>query len=776
MNDTHVRSDCIDNYVRYRKMANAALLRISVCVLLAVLSAPCAFAAENEGLSKSNDANPVRTRAGNTQSTGLTARPQMTCSANNTSATAFAITANPLDKTQVLDDVYLSVFRSDAKGRWLGNIKKFKIQDGLIVGQGNEASELSTVSVADDASGSLKFAAKDLWQQPGDLKDDFVTRGGAASLLSPLKGSPGRNIYTYVSGVTHPSAPVELSLHPFTWSNKNLNSERESLNLSASDPSRDTVINWVLGNSDGKSAAADDTRSEMGATIHSQPVVVVYGNVGNDLNSKLTDAVVFALTNDGYLHALDATSGRELWAFIPQELLKSLKFAYAGNPSETKRYLLDGNIRILKYDVDGDGAVEPADNDRVFLYFSQGRGGENYFALDVTDKLNPKFLWSLNGATELSGIVEQSWSTPTVGRVLVGDGSKQNLQKLVLFFGGGYDSNENRRANTSSGNAHGNALFMVDAVNGTVLWHQTRTASGPFANMTHPIPSNVTVLDTNEDGWTDRIYVGDLAGQLWRLDITNGNTGNFETGNEVNVLASGGVIASIGGKISARIEDDRRFYFAPDVAKVVVHGGSSYYSVSAGTGELVLPRTNAATEDRFYSLRDYHLEAMTQAQYNGNAPVTDAGENSGLASINTASQANPSARPRGWKLVLQTGEKVLAKSITVDRTVVFTTYLPAQTNNNCSAALGSGRAYTIDIDKGRKHFDSLYEPFAVSGEPSEVTIVNKSALIRADSSRSGHTLAATDRGSICWSGVTLLKRCVAFGDRVKTVWKDSGTN
>jgi type IV pilus assembly protein PilY1 len=548
------------------------------------------------------------------------------------------------------------------------------------------------------------------------------------------------------------------------------------LNLSTGDPSRDTVINWALGNADRNSAAADDARRAMGATIHSLPVVVVYGNIGKDLHSKLTDAVVFALTNDGYLHALDATSGRELWAFIPQELLKNLKLELATNPIETKRYLLDGNIRILKYDVNGDGVVEPADNDRVFLYFSQGRGGENYYALDVTDKLNPKFLWSLNGAKELGGVVEQSWSTPTAGRVLVGDGSKQNLQKLVLVFGGGYDSGENGRANTASGNVHGNALFMVDAVNGTVLWHQTRAASGPFANMTHPIPSNVTLLDTNEDGWTDRMYVGDLAGQLWRLDITNGNVGNFESGNEVNVLASGGVIASIGGKVTARVEDDRRFYVAPDVAKIVVHGGSSYYSVSAGTGELALPRFNAATEDRFYSIRDYHLEAMTQTQYNSNEPITDAGENSGLTSINAPSQAHRSAQPRGWKLVLQAGEKVLAKSITVDGTVVFTTYVPTQANNSCIAVQGSGRAYTIDIDKGRKHFDSLYEPFALSGEPSEVTIVNKSALVRTDRGSPENAPAATDHGSICWSGVTLLKRCMTFGNRVKTVWKDSSTN
>jgi len=135
--------------------------------------------------------------------------------------------------------------------------------------------------------------------------------------------------------------------------------------------------------------------------------------------------------------------------------------------------------------------------------------------------------------------------------------------------------------------------------------------------MTHAIPSNITVLDTDNDGWTDRMYVGDMAGQVWRFDITNGNA--------VSSLVAGGVIASQGGKISSTDANNRSFYNAPDVSLFAVQGGSNYYNIAIGSGDRGLPKSNTSTQDRFYAIRDYHLAAMSQTQYNSLSAITDSG-------------------------------------------------------------------------------------------------------------------------------------------------------
>ena len=159
-----------------------------------------------------------------------------------------------------------------------------------------------------------------------------------------------------------------------------------------------------MGNTD-----KTEQRRAMGDPIHAQPAIVIYG--GTVASPNLDDAVAYLPTNDGYLHAMDTVNGEELWSFIPQEFLPLQYDLFMNNVGSSKSYALDGEIRVLKFDVNGDGIVTPGD-DRVILYFGMGRGGNGYYALDVTDKDAPRFMWRI-GSTELPG-VGQTWSTPTI--------------------------------------------------------------------------------------------------------------------------------------------------------------------------------------------------------------------------------------------------------------------------------------------------------------------------------------------------------------------------
>ncbi len=686
----------------------------------------------------------------------------------STTFTSPSVAVNAFNKTQVLEDLYVSVFEPSELYHWPGNIKKYKLRNSMIVGQNTSVSAVNT------STGFFEDTSQSFWSSVVDGSETTV--GGAANMI-PIPAN--RHVYTYIGADPTVGSWINLT------SNVNYSVEDGNTTLTDSllgigntgDPARTTLLSWVRG-ADTQDEDGDSNRTEarhvMGDPVHSQPAVVIYGNTGSTTTARLNDALVFVATNDGYLHAIDVSTGEEQWSFIPQELLSELRLLYTNPTSgDTKHYSLDGNLRVLKYDVDNDGVVDTADGDRVFLYFSMGRGGPNYYALDVTDKTQPKYMWTLD-SSELGGIVTESWSTPALGRVRIASAT-QNPQRLVLIFGGGYDPAEYGVSYNSSGNNYGKGIFMVDAVRGSVLWNQTRTSNGSaFDKMTHAIPSNIGVLDTNGDGWTDRLYVGDMAGQLWRLDVTSGNTASS--------LVAGGVIASLGAKVgTASDATNRSFYSEPDIAKVIQTGAANYYNIAIGSGDRDRPKSNTSTWDRFYGIRDYNLSAMDQDTFDALTVITD----SDLTLVDGTSTTIIGTN--GWKFQLDVtqAEKVLAQSITVDGVVMFTTYIPNNggLSTSCTPSTGTGRTYSMYITSGIGRFSDLFETFDTTGLPSQITIVNEADIIRTDgtsssssstSSGSSSSSSGTGSTSLCLSGVTVQGNCVNFGAKIRTFWREAG--
>ncbi len=82
------------------------------------------------------------------------------------------------------------------------------------------------------------------------------------------------------------------------------------------------MIKWLNGldlfdeDDDGSTT---DTRRQMGDPFHVRPSTVIYGG---DVDNP--DAVIFVSTNDGMMHAIDANTGAELWAYVPEETLESI--------------------------------------------------------------------------------------------------------------------------------------------------------------------------------------------------------------------------------------------------------------------------------------------------------------------------------------------------------------------------------------------------------------------------------------------------------------------
>ena len=179
--------------------------------------------------------------------------------------------------------------------------------------------------------------------------------------------------------------------------------------LTTGGPEMADVINWMRG-ADILDIDGDPTttvRYSMGDPLHSRPAAVVYG--GTAQNPK---SVIYTATNDGYLHAVDAANGRELWSYVPKELLPRMARLYEDPEMKYKMYGIDGDIIPVVRDVDGDGSIEAVDGDFALILFGMRRGGSTYSHAQCHRQDNPVLVWERD--LDEGG---QSWSAPVVTRM-----------------------------------------------------------------------------------------------------------------------------------------------------------------------------------------------------------------------------------------------------------------------------------------------------------------------------------------------------------------------
>jgi type IV pilus assembly protein PilY1 len=704
----------------------------------------------------------------------------------NTMFSAPAVAVNAFNRTQTLNDLYVSVFSPKTDYHWPGNLKHYQVAGGQVV-------DANGVAAVDPATGFFKSTAQSFWSATPDGAD--VTLGGAAS---DIPDPTPRVVYTYVG--TNPQGAgrkVVLSGSSSTaFSTANTSLTPALLQIGTpGDPTLTNLINWARGQDvrdENANASTTDTRHAMGDPIHTAPAVVIYGlNVNGTTNT-----VAYVPTNDGYLHAVDANTGIERWAFIPQEMLGHLVDLYQNDPAATKHYGIDGPISVLKYDVNGDGTIDALAGDKVILYFSTGRNTDlsMYYAVDATDPANPALLWAIDSNT-LPGL-GQAWSQAAITRVNVA-GATQNTQKLALVVGGGYDPAENGYSyvdvagSVSKTPEAGSHLYMIDALYGTLLWDAGSAVGYNFVNarMDHAIPSPVAVLDLNGDGYADRMYVGDLSGQVWRFDVTNGSP--------AATLVTGGVIASLGTREDAvhRALATRRFYNVPDVSTVSKPGVVPYVNIAIGSGYRGHPLDQSA-QDRFYSIRDTvgPFTTQTQAAFDTrtlSALVRDAEISSPQSLVDITGTITPTipAGSVGWQLDLNlyggwSGEKVLSQASTYNDAVIFTTYTPTSVvpADPCAGVgTGTNRVYLVSVFDGAplldRNKDGTLTTLDRASDLAQGGIAPQTAFLFLPPTPGGPGVPASGPSKVtCLAGVEVLNVCTNFNQRRKTYWREGMAN
>ncbi len=649
-----------------------------------------------------------------------------------------AVAVNAYNGLQHRSELYFALFQPNSSPRWTGNIKKYKIENNIIVdADGNDA--IHDGGIGEQDTGYFKETALSFWTIETDWPSDGIdgaapdginiSSGGYAYRLT----SPDtRKIFTYLDDFT----PNVETLSSTEVRDSNTSITAEMLGLDPSETTeRTNVLNWSRGydieGNDADPVANNVPNYYVSDLIHNQPSVVTYQTTvteadadGNTDRSIDFDDTVFAASNMGLFHAIDADNGDPVFSFIPQQLLPNLTTYYQDEGGFTnKAYGLDAGMAVWRHDDNGNGSIVNSvggidiaeTNDHVYIYQGMRRGGKSLYALDVTLRQNPKLLWQINGNTDLDGDgnsnattgftdLGQTWSVPQRAKVkwncVTSDDVTTCEDKHVLFFAGGYDT---KHDTGPDGNVdEGNALYMVDAITGDLLWSAGRNGSSTYdlnlPDMIYSIPSNVTVADINGDGYSDFMFAVDILGQVWRIDFAKESTSEINFASDT----TGGMIADLSG-------GDRRYYNAPDVSFVSSRGKKAYLSIAVGSGYRASPKSLAVT-DRFYVVFDENpLFAPESYDYVDGSVITPSDMVSASLTNGITAPTDENGDPEkfyGWyyQMSSTTGEKVLSSSVTFDHQILFTTYIPSDGLKTCDTTdgdAGTGRYYLLSLLDGK---------------------------------------------------------------------------
>lgn len=566
-----------------------------------------------------------------------------------------------------LNQIFMGMFRpdGDAKPRWRGNLKQYKFTydpttDSIALADAKGDGAINP------ATGFIKPSAVSFWTAPSsfwvnqplgtppneadkisDSPDgDIVEKGGIAQQIRTAYATSQstRKVLTCLScSSTNP-------LDQFSTANS---SKMAAIASDATE--RDLIINWARGTDNagdekGPGGTTTIRPSVHGDVLHSRPTVVNYGT------DKDPAIVVFYGSNDGMLHAVNGNqsgtgAGQELWGFIPPEHFGKLQRLRNNSPEvRLSTTATSSSATSRDYFVDGPISIYQTSTEK-YLYFAMRRGGRFLYAFDIKDPAEPKFLWKKAHTDTGFGVLGQTWSEPRIAKIKGHDGP-------VLVMGAGYDASAEdvTPAGTTS---MGNAVLVLNALTGDKI--------AQF-NTDRSVPADVTLVDSDSDGYIDRAYAVDLGGNIYRID--------FETSTSTAVSQWGIYkLAALKGS------GTRKFFYAPDVVMY-----KSFTVVQAGSGDREKP-LDKISSDAFFTVLDKNL---TKGTLSGFTPVVPS--NLGLVGT-TDSKAN------GCFINMSTaGEKIVNAPLTFLGVTYFGTNRPTPpTAGTCSANLGEAKSYAVPL-------------------------------------------------------------------------------
>lgn len=455
-------------------------------------------------------------------------------------STAVAVSNSKLAST----DNFVFVSGFDAK-EWTGELQKFSIDVG---------------------TGKVNTTA--LWDPSAQARLDTMTLD--ARKIATYSGSAGE---------------------PFQWANLTP-VQKDKLHTPVTPPGPSdgaSVLEYLRGERGQEGAVYRKREHLLGDIVNAEPVFVGtpsanYADAGYAA-FKAANAgranMVYQGANDGMLHAFNAGTGAEEWAYVPDLVMGTLN-NLSRKTGFVHKFYVDGTPAMGDVDFGNASSSTPnASSDwHTILVGGLRKGGTGYYALDITTpgaakeaSAAAKMLWEFpNAATSATVIphIGYSYGKPVI--------VKTEKDGWVALVSSGYNNGSD-----TGGNGKG-YLFVLDVKTGALI-KEIPTTAGTAATPSGLAQISAYVEDGNVDNTTDYVYGGDLLGNVWRFNL-KGPKAQWNAAKLATLVDANGKAQPV--------------TTAPELGKI-----GDYRMVYVGTGQYLAPADALNTDQQsMYGLKD----------------------------------------------------------------------------------------------------------------------------------------------------------------------------
>lgn len=476
--------------------------------------------------------------------------------------------------------------------------------------------------------------------------------------------------------------------------------------------------------------------------------------------------VVYVGANDGMLHAFDAGSGVELFAYVPKTVIPNLSKLTDPTYNSNHRYFVDGS----PYAAD----AYIGDDWKTVLVGTLGAGGKGVFALDVTNPASfgaPNVLWEFDeNADDADNNGPDGDLGYTYGQAQI---AKLNNGQWVAIFGNGYNSANDRAY-----------LYVVNLETGALI---RKIATDTSTNNGLSTPA---LLDTNGDRIVDYAYAADLQGHIWKFDLTHASNVNnwdvaYKQGSTPTPLITVRNASNQAQPVTAALE----IGVHPEGGHMIYFGTGQYIAAGDNTNTQVQTLYGIWDDDSRITTTNRSELQEQEIIFEGQGTLGDGStstDNLRAVSNNTVDWETK----RGWYLDLlppggtTQGERVVSAPILRHGRAIFTTLIPSSdpceyggTSWIMEADAVTGSRLTYSVFNVNKDAGPLFNedddivvtingenvPVPASGMESTVGIIKPPAVVSAGSQE--HKIASGTTGSL----ISIVEK--GGSDNPRTSWK-----